>query len=170
MSDGEFRAAVDAAITTYGIGELQDRDEFIDGRSDIIDQSLSFIYGLLGLSVIIAIFGIVLTMLLAVYERRREIGLLRAVGMTRSQVRTTVRWESVLTSLYGAIVGVVLGLVLGYIVIVALKDQGLSTYTVPTSAIVFIVVAAFVTGVLAAVIPAWRATKLDVLQAIAAGS
>ena len=66
--------------TTYGIGELQDRDEFIDGRSDIIDQSLSFIYGLLALSVIIAIFGIVLTMLLAVYERRRETGLLRAVG------------------------------------------------------------------------------------------
>ena len=94
----------------YGIGELQDREQFIDGRGDIVDQSLSFIYGLLGLSVIIAVFGIVLTMLLAVYERRRETGLLRAVGMTRSQVRTTVRWESVLTSLYGAVVGVVLGL------------------------------------------------------------
>ncbi len=168
-SDGDFRNAVDTAIDRYGIGELQDREEFIDGRSDIIDQSLSFIYGLLALSVIIAIFGIVLTMLLAVYERRREIGLLRAVGMTRSQVRTTVRWESVLTSLYGAIVGVVLGLVLGYIIIVALKDQGLSTYTVPVKAIVVIVVAAFVVGVLAAVIPAWRATRHDILDAISAG-
>jgi len=143
--------------------------QFIDGRSDIIDRSLSFIYGLLGLSIIIAIFGIVLTMILAVYERRREIGLLRAVGMTRSQVRTTVRWESVLTSLYGAIVGVVLGLILGYIVIVGLKDRGLSTYAVPVTSIAVIVVAAFVTGVLAAVIPAWRATKVDVLRAIATG-
>ncbi|MEO7397007.1 MAG: FtsX-like permease family protein, partial [Ilumatobacteraceae bacterium] len=169
-SDTEFRRAVDAAIAEYGIGELQDRDEFIDGRSDIIDQSLSFIYGLLALSVIIAVFGIVLTMLLAVYERRREIGLLRAVGMTRAQVRTTVRWESVLTSLYGAIVGVVLGIVLGYIIIVALKDQGLSTYTVPVNAIAFIVVAAFVIGVLAAVIPAWRATKHDILEAISTGT
>jgi putative ABC transport system permease protein len=170
VSDGEFRRAVNVAIDDYGIGELQDREQFIDGRSDIIDQSLSFIYGLLALSVIIAVFGIVLTMLLAVYERRREIGLLRAVGMTRSQVRTTVRWESVLTSLYGGIVGVVLGLVLGYVVIVSLRDRGLSTYSVPVDAVVVIVVAAFVTGVLAAVIPAWRATKLDVLQAISTGT
>ncbi len=166
VSNRAFRSAVDTAIKDYGIGTLQDRGQFIDGRSDIIDRSLFFIYGLLALSVIIAIFGIVLTMLLAVYERRREIGLLRAVGMTRSQVRTTVRWESVLTSLYGAIVGVVLGLVLGYIVIVALRDQGLSKYAVPTTAVIIIVLTAFVVGVLAAVIPAWRATKLDLLRAI----
>ncbi len=170
VSDASFRTAVDAAIKSYGIGTLQDRNQFIDGRSDIIDRSLSFIYGLLALSVIIAVFGIVLTMLLAVYERRREIGLLRAVGMTRSQVRTTVRWESVLTSMYGAIVGVGLGLVLGYIVIVALRDKGLSTYSVPTTAIAVIVVTAFVVGVLAAVVPAWRATKLDILTAISAGT
>ena len=167
-SDAQFRAAVDSAITDYGIGTVQDRKQFVDGRSDLIDQSLFFIYGLLALSVVIAIFGIVLTMLLAVYERRREIGLLRAVGMTRSQVRTTVRWESVLTSLYGAIVGVVLGLVLGYIVIVALRDQGLSKYAIPTSTVAIIVVSAFVVGVLAAVIPAWRATKLDLLESIGA--
>ena len=170
VSDTTLRAVVNAAIKTYGVGTLQNRQQFIDGRSDIIDRSLSFIYGLLALSVVIAVFGIVLTMLLAVYERRREIGLLRAVGMTRSQVRTTVRWESVLTSLYGAIVGVLLGLVLGYIVIVALKDQGLSHYSIPTTAIAVIVITAFVVGVVAAVIPAWRATKLDVLQAISTGT
>ena len=168
VSDKDFRTAVDASITTYGIGTLQDRGQFIDGRGEIIDRSLFFIYGLLALSVIIAIFGIVLTMLLAVYERRREIGLLRAVGMTQRQVRTTVRWESVLTSLYGAIVGVVLGLVLGFIVIVALRDQGLSKYVIPTTAVTAIVLSAFVVGVLAAVIPAWRATKLDLLKAIGA--
>jgi putative ABC transport system permease protein len=168
VSDSDFRRAVNTTIHKYGIGTLQDREQFIDGRSDIVDRSLSFIYGLLALSVIIAVFGIVLTMLLAVYERRREIGLLRAVGMTRGQVRTTVRWESVLTSLYGAIVGVVLGLVLGYVIIVALKDQGLSTYSIPTTAIAVIVISAFVIGVLAAVIPAWRATEQDILRAISA--
>ena len=89
-------------------------------------------------------FGIVLTMLLAVYERRRETGLLRAVGMTRAQVRTTVRWESVFTSVYGAVVGVVIGLVLGYVVIVALRDQGLTKYSVPVSTIVAIILIAFV--------------------------
>ena len=170
VSDSEFRTAVDRVIDDYGIGELQDRDQFIDGRSDIIDRSLSFIYGLLGLSVIIAVFGIVLTMLLAVYERRREIGLLRAIGMTRAQVRSTVRWESVLTSLYGAIVGVVLGIVLGYIVIVSLRDEGLTTYTVPVTAIVVIVLLAFVIGVVAAVIPAWSATRRKILESISTGS
>ncbi len=168
VSDQALRDAVGAAIASYGIGELQDRNQFIDGRGEIIDQTLAFIYGLLALSVIIAAFGIVLTMLLAVYERRRETGLLRAVGMTRSQVRSTVRWESVLTSLYGAVVGVVVGLVLGYVIVVALKDQGLDRYVVPTTAIVVIVVAAFVVGVLAAVLPARRATRFDILRAIAA--
>lgn len=168
VSDADLRRAVDGAIADYGIGELQDREQFIDGRGDIIDQSLAFIYGLLALSVVIAAFGIVLTMLLAVFERRREIGLLRAVGMTRGQVRATVRWESVLTSLYGAVVGVAVGLVLGYVVIVALRDQGLTRYVVPVNAIIVIVVAAFVVGVLAAVLPARRATRLDILDSIAA--
>jgi putative ABC transport system permease protein len=167
VSDGEFRRAVDAKIAEYGIGELQDREEFIDGRSDIVDQSLTFIYGLLALSIVIAVMGIVLTLLLAVYERRRETGLLRAVGMTRAQVRTTVRWESVITSLYGALVGVAMGLVLGYVVILALRDQGLDKFSVPVSDVVLIIVLAFVVGVLAAVIPARRATKIDILSAIA---
>jgi putative ABC transport system permease protein len=168
VSDARFRAAVGAAVEAYGIGELQDREQFIASRADIVDQSLTFIYGLLALSIVIAVFGIVLTLLLAVYERRRETGLLRAVGMSRSQVRITVRWESVITSLYGAIVGVVMGLLLGYVVIVALRDQGLDTYTVPVSDIAAILVVAFVVGVLAAVIPARRATRIDILQAIAA--
>jgi putative ABC transport system permease protein len=167
VSDGAFRTAVDARVQSYGIGELQDRNQFIDSRADLVDQSLAFIYGLLALSIVIAVFGIVLTLLLAVYERRRETGLLRAVGMTRAQVRTTVRWESVLTSVYGAVVGVVMGLLLGYVVIVALRDQGLTKYSVPVSTISAILLIAFVVGVVAAVIPAWRATKLDILQAIA---
>ncbi|MEP7202238.1 MAG: FtsX-like permease family protein [Ilumatobacteraceae bacterium] len=167
IGDGEFRRAVDARVAAYGIGELQDRGEFIDSRADLVDQSLAFVYGLLALSIVIAIFGIVLTLLLAVYERRRETGLLRAVGMTRTQVRITVRWESVLTSVYGAVVGVLMGIMLGYVVIAALHDEGLTEYSVPTSTIAAILVIAFVVGVIAAVVPAWRATKLDILQAIA---
>jgi putative ABC transport system permease protein len=167
VDDGEFRAAVETRVAAYGIGELQDREQFIDGRADLVDQSLAFVYGLLALSIVIAVFGIVLTLLLAVYERRRETGLMRAVGMTRAQVRTTVRWESVLTSVYGAVVGVMMGLLLGYVVIAALRDQGLTKYSVPVATITAILLIAFVVGVIAAVVPAWRATKLDILQAIA---
>lgn len=167
VSDSRFRAVVGAEVKDYGIGELQDRDQFVSSRADIVDQSLTFIYGLLAFSVVIAAAGIVLTLLLAVYERRRETGLLRAVGMSRAQVRATVRWESVITSVYGAAVGVVLGLVLGYVIIVALRDQGLTTYAVPVTRIVLILAIAFAVGVLAAVIPARRATKLEVLRALA---
>jgi putative ABC transport system permease protein len=167
IGDGAFRAAVDERVKAYGIGELQDREQFIDSRADLVDRSLAFIYGLLALSIVIAVFGIVLTLLLAVYERRRETGLLRAVGMTRAQVRITVRWESVLTSVYGAVVGVAMGLVLGYVVIAALRDQGLTKYSVPVATITAILLIAFVVGVIAAVVPAWRATKLDILRAIA---
>lgn len=168
VSDEEFRAAVDVVVDDYGIGELQNKEEFINSRADIVDRSLGFIYGLLLLSIMIATFGIVITLLLAVYERRRETGLLRAVGMTRVQVRTTVRWESVITSLYGAAVGVLMGLVLGYVIIVALRDQGFDTYTIPVTNILWIMLLAFLAGVIAAVIPAWRATRLGILRAIAA--
>ena len=168
VSDRELRDVVDVVIKDYGIGTLQNKTEFIESRADIVDRSLSFIYGLLFLSIVIATFGIVITLLLAVYERRRETGLLRAVGMNKGQVRTTVRWESVITSIYGAAVGVLMGLVLGYVVIVALRDQGLTTYSVPVTSIVWIMVLAFIAGVFAAVVPAWRATRLGILSAIAA--
>lgn len=167
VSEARFRSVVDAAIAQYGIGELQSREDFVSGRVDIVDQSLTFIYGLLAFSVVIAAFGIVLTLLLAVYERRREVGLLRAIGMTRSQVRATVRWESVITSLYGAGVGVVMGLLLGWVVIRALHDEGLTAYSIPVARVAVILGAAFLVGVVAAIIPARRATKLDVLQSIA---
>ncbi|MBI4883420.1 MAG: FtsX-like permease family protein [Actinobacteria bacterium] len=168
VSDAALRAAVAVVVKDYGIGTLQNKDEFIDSRADIVDRSLAFIYGLLLLSIVIATFGIIITLLLAVYERRRETGLLRAVGMSRSQVRTTVRWESVITSIYGAGVGVLMGLLLGYVIIVALRDEGLTAYSVPVTTVVWIMVLAFVAGVVAAVIPAWRATRIGILGAIAA--
>ena len=127
----------------------------------------TLIYGLLGLSIIIAIVGIVITLLLSVFERRREIGLLRAVGMTKSQVRTTVRWESVITSLLGAVSGVVLGIAMGVVVVAALSDAGDIAFRLPVTETLAIVAVSFLLGVLAAVYPAWRATRVNIVQAIA---
>ena len=160
--------ALSTAVKEYGNGTLLSKAEYIEKQSASVDQLLGLVYGLLGLSIIIAIVGIVITLLLSVFERRREIGLLRAVGMTRSQVRIVVRWESVLTSLLGAVLGVLMGIGLGYLVILALRDQGLTTFSLPIKSTVAIFAVSFVVGVLAAVYPARRATRVDVLDALAA--
>jgi putative ABC transport system permease protein len=101
-----------------------------------------------------------------VFERQRELGLLRAVGMTRSQVRTTVRWESVITSLLGAVIGIILGIGLGWVIVFALRDQGLSSFQIPIGTTIFIMVMSFLVGIIAAIYPAWRATKVDILSAL----
>ena len=94
-------------------------------------------------------------------------GLLRAVGMTRSQVRATVRWESVITSMLGAVLGVVLGLISGYLLVLSLRDEGITVFTVPVLSTIVILFVSFIVGVIAAVIPARRATKVDIIEAIA---
>ena len=166
VSEESARTALQAAVDKYGQGTLLSKREYIDSQSGQINQLLGLIYGLLFLSVIIAVVGIIITLLLSVFERQREIGLLRAVGMTKSQVRTTVRWESVITSLLGAVVGIVLGVGLGWVIVYALRDQGLSSFSVPVGTTVSILIMAFVIGVLAAVYPAWRATRVNLLAAI----
>lgn len=166
VNNEKVRAELQKVVDDYGQGKLLSRDEYIDEQAGQVNQLLGLIYGLLALSVIIAIVGIIITLLLSVFERQREIGLLRAVGMTRSQVRTTVRWESVITSLLGAVLGIVLGLGLGWVIVYALRDQGLTSFQVPVGSTVFIMVMSFVVGVLAAVYPAWRATKVDMLDAL----
>ena len=162
----QVRASLQKAVDDYGQGKLLSKQEYIDEQAGQINQLLGLIYGLLFLSVIIAIVGIIITLLLSVFERQREIGLLRAVGMTRSQVRTTVRWESVITSLLGAVLGIVLGLALGWVVVFSLRDQGLTSFQIPIGTTIAIMVLSFIVGVLAAVYPAWRATKVDVLEAL----
>jgi putative ABC transport system permease protein len=162
----EVQARVAAISSGAGIGSLQSKEEFIDAQAAQINQILGLIYGLLFLSIIIAIVGIVITLLLSVFERRREIGLLRAVGMTRAQVRTTVRWESVITSLLGAVTGVVLGIVMGIVVVAALADEGDITFRLPVTGTIVIVIISFILGVVAAIYPAWRATKVNVVEAI----
>jgi putative ABC transport system permease protein len=160
-------AAIEPLVEQYGSGELQSRSEYIDDQAAQINQLLAIIYGLLLLSIVIAAVGIVITLLLSVYERRREIALLRAVGMTRGQVWNTVSWESVITSLLGAVLGVVLGLFSGYLLVLSLRDEGVTVFTVPVISTIVILFASFAVGVIAAIIPARRATKVDIIEAIA---
>jgi putative ABC transport system permease protein len=167
VSDESARTAISAVSEDLGIGTLESREEYIDTQAAQVDQFLALIYGLLFLSVIIAIVGIIITLLLSVFERRHEIGLLRAVGMTRSQVRTMVRWESVITSLFGAVTGVALGILTGIVIVVSLNDSGFSAFTLPIGNTIFILVGAFIIGVIAAVFPAWRATRTEIISAIA---
>ena len=167
VSDAQAVAAIKPLVEQYGSGELQSRSQYIDDQASGINQLLTLIYGLLALSIVIAAVGIVITLLLSVYERRREIALLRAVGMTRGQVWLTVSWESVITSLLGAVLGVLLGLLSGFLLVLALRDQGVTVFSVPVFSTIVILVVSFIVGVIAAVIPARRATKVDIIGAIA---
>jgi putative ABC transport system permease protein len=166
VNKAEAFAALENAVKKYGQGELLTKQEYINKQSGQVNQLLGLIYGLLMLSVIISIVGIIITLLLSVFERQRELGLLRAVGMTRSQVRTTVRWESVITSLLGAVLGIILGIGLGWIIVFALKDQGLTSFKLPVGPTVIIMIMSFIVGLFAAIYPAWRATRVNILDAL----
>lgn len=162
----QLRSELENTAKEYGTGKVQSKQQFIDERAGRVNQLLGLIYGLLALSIIIATVGIIITLLLSIYERRRELGLLRAVGMTRGQVRVTVFWESIITSLLGAVMGIVLGLGLGWVIVFALRDQGITTFSVPIAGTVAIIVLSFIIGVLAAAYPARRATRVDILDAL----
>ena len=130
-----------------------------------MDQILGIFYVLLGLAVIVSLFGIVNTLALSVLERTRELGMLRAVGMSRRQVRRMIRHESVVTALIGAVLGIAVGLFLAGLATTALSGEGLR-FAVPVGSLVAFTVVAAVAGVLAAVGPARRASRLDVLKAL----
>ncbi|MGB5758801.1 MAG: FtsX-like permease family protein [Acidimicrobiales bacterium] len=163
----EARAAISEVTDAYPNVVVQDRQEYIDNQSASLDQLLGLIYGLLGLAIIVAAFGIANTLRLSTIERTREIGLLRAVGMTRAQVQSTIRWEAVITALFGAVLGVILGLFFGYAIIYALRDQGVSSFDVPIVSLVVVVVLAAAVGLLSSVVPSIRASRLNILDAIA---
>jgi putative ABC transport system permease protein len=166
VDKAEAFTALENAVKKYGQGELLTKQEYINKQSGQVNQLLGLIYGLLMLSVIISIVGIIITLLLSVFERQRELALLRAVGMTRSQVRTTVRWESVITSLLGAVLGIILGIGLGWVIVFALKDQGLTSFKLPIGPTIVIMVMSFIVGLFAAIYPAWRATRVNILDAL----
>ncbi len=156
-------AALEAALADFPNAKSQTRDEFVDNQISGLSGILNILYVLLALSVIVSLFGIVNTLVLTVFERTRELGMLRAIGMTRRQVRRMIRAESVITALIGGVLGIVLGLVLGGLLIARVD---FIEFTLPTAQIIIFAVATVVVGVLAAIFPARRAAKLDPLRAL----
>jgi putative ABC transport system permease protein len=166
VSPAEGRKAIDGVLKAYPNAELQDQTEFKDAQAAQINQLLGLIYVMLLLAVVIALIGIANTLALSIYERTRELGLLRAVGMSRRQLRSSIRWESVIIALLGTIVGLVIGVFFGWAVIEALKDEGFTKFAAPFGQLILVVIVGGFAGVLAAVFPARRAAKLDVLRAV----
>jgi putative ABC transport system permease protein len=150
----------------YAVAELQDRGEFIAATNGKIDQMLGLIYAMLALAVIIALMGIANTLALSIFERSRELGLLRAVGMTRSQVRATIRWESVIIALFGTVLGLAIGLFFGWAMVRGMASQGFDELRIPVTQLAVVAGIAAMAGVGASVLPARRAARLDVLGAI----
>jgi putative ABC transport system permease protein len=163
----DIQAQMEDATLDLPMVTIKDQQGYIEEQQGLFNIMLNLIYALLGLAIVIAILGIVNTLALSVIERTREIGLLRAIGLDRKQLRRTIRLEAVLISVYGAILGTSLGLVFGAVLINSLADEGLGTLVIPWGQIIAFVFSAAVVGVLAAVWPARRAAKLDVLEAIA---
>ena len=170
LAKGADQAAVKAgiahALSAHPDAKVLDRKEYAKEVGGLVDQLLSLVSVMLLLSVLIAFLGIVNTLALSVYERTRELGLLRAVGMTRGQVRSMVRWESVIISLIGAGVGAALGVGLGAALSDALKGHGVTTVAIPGAQIGLYLIAAAIAGVLAAVGPGRSASRVDVLKAV----
>ena len=154
---------------TKGTGaSVNDQKALRDQNAAQVNQLLSLIYALLGLAIVIASIGIVNTMSLSILERTKEIGLLRAVGMSKRQVRNSIRFESVITAVMGTSIGIVFGVSGAYFLIQALKDDGLDQFAVGATSLVAIVGLSAFIGVLAGAWPAWRATKVDILKAVSA--
>ncbi|RBY90972.1 ABC transporter permease [Blastococcus sp. TF02A-30] len=162
----EARAAVDDVVAGYPGAEVMDRAEFAESIYAPLDPLMSLVYALLGLAIVIALLGIGNTLALSVVERIREIGLLRAVGMTRGQLRGVIRWESVVIAVQGTALGLVLGMFLGWALTRALADEGLDVFDVPWTTLAVVVVLAGLAGLLAAALPSRRAARLDILRAM----
>lgn len=171
-----FTDTADAAAVTSRVKEIteplpllavKDPGEYIEDQKAQIQGFLTLIYALLALSVVIAVLGVINTLGLSVIERTREVGLLRAVGMSRRQLRTMLRLESIIIAVLGAVLGIVLGGAFGIVLVQALRDDGFEVLAVPWVQLIGFVIAAVVVGILAAVWPGRRAARLDVLQAIA---
>lgn len=167
ITDDQLRSNLENATDSYLTVQVQDRQQFKNSASSQIDQMLATLYAMLGLALLIAVLGIVNTLALSVVERTREIGMLRAVGMLRAQVRRSIYLESVLIAIFGAIVGVVLGCLIGWALVRTLAKWGLGAPVLPWNLIVITLIASAFVGVLAALWPAVRAARTRPLEAIA---
>jgi putative ABC transport system permease protein len=164
-STAQLQKSVKAAMEEYPGALVETKQEFVDSISKQLNQFLYMLYALLAVSVIISLFGIVNTLILTVYERTREIGMLRAIGSSRSQIRRMIRYESVITAIMGGVLGILVGVAFAYIVTTQLGAQGIS-FTLPVAQLLVCLAVAIVVGVLAAVLPARRAARTDILAAI----
>jgi putative ABC transport system permease protein len=165
-SPGEAqKAGVESGLESFPDTRVQTRQEWIDKEDAEISQFLLLLYVLLALSVIVSLFGMVNTLALSVFERTRELGMLRAVGMTRRQVRRMVRHESVITALIGAALGLPLGIFLALLVTQALAEYDLQ-FAIPAGALITFVIVSVIAGIVAAILPARRAARLRVLEAL----
>jgi len=160
--------AVTNAMAAYPNVQVQTRAQYEQTEVGLINSIIHLVYVLLALAVLIALIGIVNTIMLSVFERTREIGLLRAVGMRRRQVKTMIRSEAVILAIFGAIIGIIIGTGMGVALVSSLRNSGIDETVVPVSELVLFLVIAAVLGLIAASWPARRAAKLDVLAAIAA--
>jgi putative ABC transport system permease protein len=155
--------ALDRTLADFPNAKVATREQFIDNQISGLNSILNILYVLLALSVIVSLFGIVNTLVLTVFERTRELGMLRAIGMTRRQVRRMIRYESVITALIGGVLGIVLGIVLAALLV---GRVDFIAFALPIWQIVIFAVAAIVVGILAAIFPARRAARLNVLEAL----
>jgi putative ABC transport system permease protein len=167
VSVADAQPQLDRIVEPYVTAEVQSVEQYKDSFGDQLDTFLFLIMAMLFLSIFIALLGIANTIALSVMERTHEIGLLRAVGMSRRQLRSSIRWESVIVAVFGAVMGMIVGILGGWGIITALSDEGFNAFTVPIGLMVALLVLAVVLGLVAAAVPSWTASRRDVLQAIA---
>jgi putative ABC transport system permease protein len=157
------KAALERQLKAFPDAKVQTKQEFIDNQISGLNAILNVLYVLLALSVVVSLFGIINTLVLTVFERTRELGMLRAIGTTRWQVRNMIGFESVITALMGGVIGIVLGLVLGGLLAARID---FIVFTLPWRQLILFAVASIVVGLLAAFFPAQRAGKLNILEAL----
>ncbi|HEX4982444.1 MAG TPA: FtsX-like permease family protein, partial [Ilumatobacteraceae bacterium] len=166
VSSDQLRTAIEGTLQDFPNLEVQDQAAFRDKQAGFVDTLLNLVTALLAMSIVIALFGIVNTLGLSIYERTRELGLLRAVGMDRRSVKRMIRWESVIIAIFGGLLGIVVGIGFGFALQRALESEGVTVLDIPVPQLFVYLVLAGLAGVLAAIFPARRAAKLNVLEAI----